>query len=194
MSAPLQGLILAGGLSARMQRDKAALTYLGKSQLARVFELASRHLSKVFISVRAEQTAEPARAAKPQIVDSVAGGGPIVGIRSAFAQHPETAWLVLACDLPFLTDSALAHLLAARDPLRIATAYRSTHDGLPEPLCAIWEPAAGFCAEFAAKYLGIALPRDTFANINVPNLPAGEIRYLTEFPGRTMCVAEVEYA
>jgi molybdopterin-guanine dinucleotide biosynthesis protein A len=142
VSAPLQGLILAGGLSARMQRDKAALTYLGKSQLDRVFELASRHLSKVFISVRADQTADPARADKPQIVDSVAGGGPIVGIRSAFAQHPEAAWLVLACDLPFLTDSALAHLLAARDPLRIATAYRSTHDGLPEPLCAIWEPAA----------------------------------------------------
>jgi len=142
MSAPLYGLILAGGLSARMQRDKAALTYLGKSQLDRVFELASRHLSKVFISVRAEQTEDPARAGKPQIVDTVAGGGPIVGIRSAFAQHPEAAWLVLACDLPFLTDRTLTHLLAARDPLRIATAYRSTHDGLPEPLCAIWEPAA----------------------------------------------------
>jgi molybdopterin-guanine dinucleotide biosynthesis protein A len=34
------------------------------------------------------------------------------------------------------------HLIARRDPRRIATAYRSRHDGLPEPLCAIWEPAA----------------------------------------------------
>jgi molybdopterin-guanine dinucleotide biosynthesis protein A len=24
----------------------------------------------------------------------------------------------------------------------VATAFRSAHDGLPEPLCAIWEPAA----------------------------------------------------
>ena len=39
----------------------------------------------------------------------------------------------------------------------------------------IWEPAAQYCAEFAAKYLSITLPRDTFVNINVPNLPAGEI-------------------
>jgi molybdenum cofactor guanylyltransferase len=49
---------------------------------------------------------------------------------------------VLACDLPFLTDAALAQLLEERDPTALATAYRSAHDGLPEPLCAIWEPAA----------------------------------------------------
>jgi molybdenum cofactor guanylyltransferase len=33
-------------------------------------------------------------------------------------------------------------LIAARDPARIATAFRSAHDGLPEPLCAIYEPRA----------------------------------------------------
>jgi len=49
---------------------------------------------------------------------------------------------VLACDLPFLTERTLQHLIANRDPQKIATAYRSAHDGLPEPLCAIWEPAA----------------------------------------------------
>jgi molybdopterin-guanine dinucleotide biosynthesis protein A len=76
------------------------------------------------------------------IVDSVAGGGPAVGIRSALAAHPSAAWLVLACDLPFLSDTVLSHLLRERDPGSFATAYRSAHDGLPEPLCAIWEPAA----------------------------------------------------
>jgi molybdopterin-guanine dinucleotide biosynthesis protein A len=33
--------------------------------------------------------------------------------------------------------------LRERDAAGLATAYRSAHDGLPEPLCAIWEPAAG---------------------------------------------------
>jgi molybdopterin-guanine dinucleotide biosynthesis protein A len=33
-------------------------------------------------------------------------------------------------------------LIAARQPQRLATAYRSSHDGLPEPLCAIYEPAS----------------------------------------------------
>ncbi len=43
---------------------------------------------------------------------------------------------------PFLSDAALTQLLRERDAAGLATAYRSTHDGLPEPLCAIWEPAA----------------------------------------------------
>ncbi|HEY4968952.1 MAG TPA: NTP transferase domain-containing protein [Steroidobacteraceae bacterium] len=140
--APLYGLILAGGSSARMHRDKAALQYHGKSQLDRACELASRHAAQVFVSVRANQTADPARAERPMIVDSVAGEGPTVGIRSALAAHPNVAWLVMACDLPFLSDAVLSHLVRERDPASVATAFRSVHDGLPEPLCAIWEPAA----------------------------------------------------
>jgi molybdopterin-guanine dinucleotide biosynthesis protein A len=141
-AAPMYGLILAGGSSTRMHRDKAALEYLGRSQLGRTFELASRHVARVFVSVRAAQTADPTRAPLPMILDSVAGEGPIVGIRSALAAHPQVAWLVLACDLPFLSDAALSQLLRERDATALATAYRSAHDGLPEPLCAIWEPAA----------------------------------------------------
>ena len=66
----------------------------------------------------------------------------MVGIRSALAAHPHTAWLVLAVDLPFLSDAALSQLLRGRDASGLATAFRSAYDDLPEPLCAIWEPAA----------------------------------------------------
>jgi molybdenum cofactor guanylyltransferase len=147
----IYGLILAGGSSTRMHRDKAALKYQGQSQLDRAYELLSRHLSKVYVSVRAGQTVDPLRAARPLIVDSVPGAGPLVGIRSALAAHPEAAWLVLACDLPFLSDAALSQLLHERDATVFATAYKSAHDGLPEPLCAIWEPtAARALAEYQA--------------------------------------------
>jgi molybdenum cofactor guanylyltransferase len=151
-AASLYGLILAGGSSSRMHRDKAALRYQGRSQLERAFEMAGRHVSKVFVSVRADQTADPTRAQRPMLVDSVAGTGPIVGIRSALAAYPRTAWLVLACDLPFLSDAALSQLLRERDAASLATAYRSAHDGLPEPLCAVWEPAAA--APLAAYQAG----------------------------------------
>ena len=156
MSSPdaptVYGLILAGGSSSRMQRDKAALPYRGMSQLDRAFELASRHVSQVFVSVRADQTADPTRAPRPMIVDSVEGQGPIVGIRSALSAYPAVAWLVLACDLPFLSDAALSQMLRERDPHCLATAFRSVHDGLPEPLCAVWEPAAA--AALAAYQAG----------------------------------------
>jgi molybdenum cofactor guanylyltransferase len=151
-SAPVYGLVLAGGSSSRMRRDKAALPYQGESQLDRAFALAGRHVDRVFVSVRAGQDTDPVRARRPLIIDSVAGGGPIVGIRSALAAHPNVAWLVLACDLPFLSDATVAHLLAERDPHLVATAYRSAHGGLPEPLCAVWEPKAA--DELAAHHAG----------------------------------------
>jgi len=164
---PVYGLVLAGGASSRMQRDKAALVYDGATQLDRVFALLGRHVSPVFVSARRTQADEPARAGKPLIFDDPAlsgidreaqAGGPIVGIRSAFARFPGAAWLVLACDLPFLSDAALGQLLAARDPTRLATAFRSVHDGLPEPLCAIWEPAAA-AALAAHQAAGSQCPR-----------------------------------
>jgi molybdopterin-guanine dinucleotide biosynthesis protein A len=143
MTAQVYGLVLAGGSSTRMRRDKAALAYGGRSQLDRAFELASRHVPQVFVSVRAAQVADPTRAQHPMIVDSIEGEGPMVGIRSALAAYPNVAWMVLACDLPFLTDTALSQLLNERDAAGgLATAFRSTHDGLPEPLCSIWDPAS----------------------------------------------------
>jgi molybdopterin-guanine dinucleotide biosynthesis protein A len=139
----IYGLVLAGGASTRMQRDKATLPYQGKSQLDRAVELAARHCEKVFVSVRASQVTDPARAAHPLLIDSLPGEGPIVGIRSALTAVPNVAWLVIACDLPFLSDAAIEYLLAERDAKLMATAFLSAHDNLPEPLCAVWEPAAG---------------------------------------------------
>ena len=92
------------------------MPYQGRTQLDRAFDLASaacgRRCSCRCAPVKPR---DPLRAHHPLIVDSVAGEGPIVGIRSALAAHPDVAWLVLACDLPFLGDAALAHLLAMRD-------------------------------------------------------------------------------
>jgi molybdopterin-guanine dinucleotide biosynthesis protein A len=143
MTAPaLFGLVLAGGASTRMRTDKAALEYHGQPQLRWAFELASQLCAASFVSARSDQRDDATRAGFPQIVDRQPGTGPIAGISAALLEHPKAAWLVLACDLPFLTERTLQHLVAHRDPHKIATAYRSAHDGLPEPLCAIWEPSA----------------------------------------------------
>lgn len=142
MSAPLHGLVLAGGRSTRMRRDKAALVYDGRPQLLAAYDLVKPLVERAFVSVRADQAAEPLRAALPQIVDAVDCEGPIAGILSALDAYPDHAWLVVACDLPRLDRATLEALIARRDTSAVATAYRSTFDGLPEPLCAIWEPAS----------------------------------------------------
>jgi len=165
MSPTLFGLVLAGGASTRMQRDKATLSYHGKPQLQWAYELLSDVCAATFISVRPDQRDEPTRAALPQIVDARPGIGPIAGISAALTQHPKAAWLVVACDLPFLTADLLQHLIAHRDANSLATAYRSAHDSLPEPLCAIWEPTA---REAVMSYVdaGKQCPRKFLINAN----------------------------
>ena len=134
--APLAGLVLGGGQSRRMGRDKALLEYHGKPQLTAACELLENFCEDVFLSLRADQ--DPM--GRPVIQDRFLDFGPAGGILSAMHTHPERAWLVVACDLPFLDHGTLEYLLQHRAPAKGATAYRSSHDGLPEPLCAIWEP------------------------------------------------------
>jgi molybdopterin-guanine dinucleotide biosynthesis protein A len=141
--ARIHGLVLAGGRSSRMQRDKAAIEFrAGETQLDAAMKLLEGRVARAYVSVRADQQADPARAKYSRIVDRGDVEGPIAGISAAFANYPDAAWLVLACDLPFLDAQTLDTLIAARDPELDATAFRSSHDGLPEPLCAIYEPRA----------------------------------------------------
>ena len=140
--ALLAGLVLAGGRSTRMRRDKATLEIDGETQLARAFRLLRRHAPRCFVSLRPDQVADPERARWPQIVDRLSDIGPAAGILAALATLPDHAWLVVAVDLPLLDAATLARLVGGRDPAALATAFRSAEDGLPEPLCAIWEPAS----------------------------------------------------
>ena len=139
---PIFGLVLAGGRSSRMHRDKAGLVYHGQSQLDRTMELLEPLCSERFVSVRADQTKDPLRSRYAQIVDQDADLGPLAGILAAQAHMPTAAWLIVACDLPRLDAATLQQLITRRDPSRLATAFKSSSDGLPEPLCALYEPAS----------------------------------------------------
>jgi molybdopterin-guanine dinucleotide biosynthesis protein A len=141
MSVPdLYGLVLTGGRSRRMQRDKAGLEYAGQSQLERAMELLTPLVTRCFVSVRPDQLNDPQRTAYDTITDIKPDLGPMGGIHAALHSFPDHAWLVLACDLPFLDRATLQHLIAQRASARVASAYRSRFDGQPEPLCAIFEP------------------------------------------------------
>jgi molybdenum cofactor guanylyltransferase len=97
-------------------------------------------VARCFVSVRADQLDDPQRAAYDTIADLKPNLGPIGGIHAALHAYPDQGWLILACDLPFLDRATLQHLIGRRASARVATAYRSSFDGLPEPLCAIFEP------------------------------------------------------
>lgn len=180
--APLYGLLLSGGASQRMRQDKAALDYRGEPQLLRAWRLLQSVTEQAFVSVRESQRDDTLRARLPQIVDTYDAVGPAAGILSAQERHPDAAWLVLACDLPLLDSDTLRRLIDARDPQAFATVFASSHDGLPEPLCAIWEPRShallhqryengSYCPRKALMQSHIVLlpaPGDALDNVNTP--------------------------
>jgi molybdopterin-guanine dinucleotide biosynthesis protein A len=172
---PVYGLLLSGGASRRMQRDKAHVEYDGEPQLLRAWRLLEQVAKRAFVSVREDQSNDRLRAGLPMIVDAYDSIGPAAGILSAQDAYPQAAWLVLACDLPLLDATTLERLLSDRDPAADATAFMSRHDGLPEPLCAIWEPASH--ALLLQRYLsGEYCPRKALIRSNTTLLPPpGEV-------------------
>jgi molybdopterin-guanine dinucleotide biosynthesis protein A len=157
-TAPLYGLVLVGGLSKRMGADKAALSYHGKPQMEHVLDLIAPYCEKTFLSCRADQTDQTGLAGRPQIHDTFFNMGPMAGILSALQAHPGSAFLVVACDLPFLDAPTLKALVEGRDPEKMATGFTGTYKGLPEPLCSIYEPKA-FARMRELNGQGIDCPR-----------------------------------
>ncbi len=135
---PVYGLVLSGGKSRRMGTDKALLERDGRILLDYMVDLLGRHTERVFVSTRAEQEQDAQRARFDRIVDRYDDLGPLAGILSAMDEHLDADWLVVACDLPNVSDAALEHLLKQRSNEHPFTAFISSHDGLPEPLCALW--------------------------------------------------------
>lgn len=152
------GLVLAGGESRRMGTDKAMLRNGGLSQLAHLYALLDSVTARTFVSTRASQKDDSERARYPQIIDSVDDVGPIAGVLSALRAYPRVNWLVLACDLPNIDAAMLRNLLGQHDDRHPFTAYESSYDGLPEPLCAVYGATAeGVISSFVEA--GIVCPR-----------------------------------
>jgi len=134
---PLYGLVLAGGKSSRMKTDKSKLVYHDKTQEEYCFELLSEYCDKVFISYAEKKTDSNNF---PVIFDSVFNIGATGGILSALKAYPNTPFLVLACDMPYVDKKTIETLILGRNPLKFATCYINNENNLPEPLCAIYEP------------------------------------------------------
>lgn len=105
-------IILAGGKSSRMGRDKAWLEVGGKTLLARQIELARMAgASEVFISGRVE--ADYSVFDGVVLSDHFQSAGPLAGIERGLRAMTTPLLLVLAVDMPRLEVGFLHRLLAA---------------------------------------------------------------------------------
>ena len=140
MTTLLHGLILAGGQSTRMGRDKGLLDYHGQPHRFYLADLLRCYCAQVFISINAQQTQLQADQYQylvdlPQYADS----GPLGAVLGAHLQLPEVSWFVVTCDLPFFGPTCADALISQRDPAVDATAFFNHALNQPEPLVAIYE-------------------------------------------------------
>ncbi|MEK9196364.1 MAG: NTP transferase domain-containing protein [Patescibacteria group bacterium] len=143
MSSNIYGLVLAGGRSRRMGKDKGMMDWHGKKQRYYMADVLSEYCDKVYISCRKDQKNDIEEAGYNTLVDNFTEvGGPYGALISAMQSFDGVSWLVVACDLPFFDKSSIKTLIQNRDMSKIATVYQSPIDSLPEPLAGIWEPAS----------------------------------------------------
>ncbi|AQS94743.1 molybdenum cofactor guanylyltransferase [Polaribacter sp. BM10] len=157
--APIKGLVLVGGKSTRMGKDKSELNYFGKPQKEVVKTLLEINNLETFYSV---QKAED----ESEIADKFIDLGPFGGICSAFQKDPNSAWFVLATDLPFVDESIIKLVLERRNPSKVATAIKGKNKDFPEPLITIYEPKAyPLLLQYLAQ--GYSCPRKMLINSDV---------------------------
>ena len=138
----LRGLVLAGGLSERFGRDKAGALIEGQTLLERAVETLGAVVSDVRVAVRQDQMNESA--ARPVCAPcrcsrgNRARGGH--SRRASVATRRGMAGACLRHATRYARNACHAHRAIAIPRARRPPSARRT-DGLPEPLCAIYEPA-----------------------------------------------------
>ncbi|MGE0226962.1 MAG: molybdenum cofactor guanylyltransferase [Dehalococcoidia bacterium] len=126
-------IVLAGGRSHRMGRDKAAIVLAGRTLLQRAIDAVEDVVDEVVI-VGAPGRALPAVASRRPlrlVSDHVEGAGPLAGLLSGLAATEAERCLVVGCDQPALAPPLLGLLLGCLDASRSAT---PVIDGRPQPL------------------------------------------------------------
>lgn len=178
-------VILAGGKSSRMGRDKAFLEIYGQTLLARQIETArATGAAEIFISGRADTDYSTfgCRVLKDNFPDA----GPLAGIETALATTITPCLLVLAVDLPEMRVDFLQRLLAG---------CVENYGVIPrlagnlEPLVAVYPKAAHSLAEtlFRAGSNAVATFAEECVRSGIArfvDLPASEAKLFTNWNSR----------
>ncbi len=178
------GVVLVGGQSSRMGRDKALIEVDGVRMLDRAVELLRPHAREVLV------IGDPLKYAKEHavtIADETPGMGPLGGLVTALKRARYVRLLVIACDLPRINDRLLTKL--KHELIGEVDAVIPKHDAFVEPLAAAYHRHCVDTFErhvntdrlklsdaldaVNTRYLPIPLgnegwPTDLFKNLNAP--------------------------
>lgn len=135
---PATAIILAGGNSIRMGRDKALLPVGGRPMIERVFAQLRPHFEQVIVG--ADDPEKFAFLGVDVVPDEVPGQGPLMGIASTLEAARHDLAVVVACDMPTLDVAFLRTLMRASHGYDCVVPV--TPEGHYEPLLAVYKKGA----------------------------------------------------
>jgi len=151
MIADCTAIVMAGGDSSRMGRDKANVTLGEKTLLQSVIATMQQIFPKVIVSVRQPR----AGIDLPQVCDEQPDGGPLAGLVASLGQITTPWAFMVACDMPFVVPEVVELLAGYR--LQHHQAVVPVVHGHPQPLAAFYAASclAPLRASLAAQQKGL---------------------------------------
>jgi molybdopterin-guanine dinucleotide biosynthesis protein A len=139
-SIRVSGVILAGGASRRLERNKALERIGGQTLIERVIDSLLPLTTEVLAVVGQPEQATSLHLppAVRAVSDRYPGRGSLGGIFTGVDAAAERWSLVVACDMPFLNRGLLRHLI---DETSDVDAVVPCLEGRPEPLHALYSKA-----------------------------------------------------
>ena len=170
----ISAVLLTGGESRRMGKDKATLPFRGKPlwriQLATMRKLAP---AEIFVSARTDPSWRPGDVRF--VPDVPPSRGPLSGIAASLVRMRTAHLLALAIDMPFMSENYLRYLC---DHIEPGTGVVPTIDGRAEPLAAIYPREAD--TDFRSALAGTDFSLQTLTSRLVDAGKLREISVTTE--------------
>lgn len=184
------GIILAGGLSSRYGSPKAFAKWEGVHFYKLTMQALAPHCDETVIVTRPELV-ERFDCLLQVVTDlaEVAGEGPLAGILSGMEAVEADRYIVLPCDMPFMTSEVIGRLVECYESAVTAVVL----EGKLHPLVSVWSGMAkvelrsaldsgqrrvmNVQEKLGVKWIeGIALsdnPRHVLMNVNTPDILRG---------------------
>jgi molybdenum cofactor guanylyltransferase len=129
----VSGIILAGGAGKRMGRDKALLSWHGRTLLDAIIDTVARIADDALVVGRDGGRGLDSQART--MVDDVSGCGPLAGLATGLRAARHEYAVTVSCDLPFLDERVLQYLIGCRAGF---DAVVPRVDGHPQMLHAVY--------------------------------------------------------